>query len=136
MVAQKRDYAAERARRNARAREAGYTSHDAMTRARRAGRTAAEQSAPKPRAPRIRTNEEARDHDRRSKEWSDQHSQQPASKFNGRWNAERKEAYFQAFVRWRRIPNDERDFTPTYDYLTTYGYMTKQTADRDPYAHA
>lgn len=148
MVSRKRDYAAERARRNARARALGFSSHDALTRARKAGLVPsaaevkknpalAEKVAPPPkkqRAPRVRTPAEARKHDAESQRWSDKFSRQPETVFNKRWSAARKESYYQAFVRWFNIPGDERNFDPTYEYLLTYADREPQEFEGNPYA--
>ena len=46
-----------------------------------------------------RTRANARYHDAESKEWSDEHSRQKTTRFNPRWSAEKKERYYQTFVR-------------------------------------
>lgn len=72
-----------------------------------------------------RTPGNAKAHDRESQEWSDMHSRQGFTKFNPRWNAAKKERYYQTFVRpWGKKRSNEQyaaytewkaDFDPDYD---------------------
>lgn len=124
-----RDYSAERARRNAEARRWGFSSLDAMSKARKRGEfpTAAELrrdpssgirammrredremqafDARRRRTPLApsgdvkRTRQNARAHDIASAEWSKDHSRQKSTRFNPRWSAAKKERYYQTFVR-------------------------------------
>lgn len=116
----KRNYSAERARRNQIARSLGYSSADALSKARKRG------EAPSPAALRkdpslaersrikrdeadfqkfdasrndARTRANARTHDREAAEWSAAHSRQKVTRFNPRWSAAKKERYYQTFVR-------------------------------------
>jgi hypothetical protein len=154
-----RDYAAERERRNIRARAWGFSSLDDLAKARRAGQfpTAREiQSDPRKRyeaelkgiervreqhMSRIkgtdyqsRTRENAKRRDDESAEWSRKFSRQKGTAFKRSWSAERKEAFYQAFVAQWRLPNDERDFDPTYDYMMTYGGFDVPDIDHNPYS--
>lgn len=169
----KRNYAAERARRNAAAKRLGFNSADELTRARKAGlfpsakelrdnpaslaggiqRVARERAQKiirqqKAKMGRIRkridkgekvrftrARGEAASHDRESQAWSDSHSRQDRTKFNKRWDASRRELYYQAFVLGHSLPNDERDFEPTYLYLDLYSDF-EYAYDGDPYRHA
>lgn len=56
-----------------------------------------------------RTPKNARAHDRESQEWSKAHSRQKSTRFNSRWSAEKKERYYQTFVRpWGKKRSDEQ----------------------------
>jgi len=154
-----RDYAAERERRNIRAKAWGFSSLDQLAKARREGQfpTAQEiRTDPKKRfeAERIgiervrqqhmervkgtdyrsRTRENAKKRDDESAEWSRKFSRQKGTQFKRNWSAERKEAYYQAFVAQWSLPNDERDFDPTYDYMVTYGGFDVPDLDHNPYS--
>ncbi len=128
-----RDYAAERQRRNARARELGFTSLDTLAKARRRGAF--------PTAKAIRTNPAeaqraqqiavqrttgARDlaqlaaWDKKSAAWSRSHSRQPGSKFDRSWSAKRRAEFYHAFVEGWSLPQDERDYTDMNTYVRAY----------------
>lgn len=124
-----RDYSAERSRRNAEARRWGFTSLDAMSKARRSGefpdrRTLlsdpsagiramiaredkemqefdrSRQARPsRPGSDARRSRSNAAQHDAESQAWSDAHSRQSSTRFNRRWSAAKKERYYQTFVR-------------------------------------
>lgn len=154
-----RDYAAERERRNIRARSWGFSSLDALAKARRQGQfpTAREiKSDPAKRyeAERIgiervrkqhmervkgtdyrsRTRENAKQRDKESADWARKFSRQKGTAFKSSWSAERKEDYYQAFVAQWRMPNDERDFDPTYEYMMKYGGFDVPDIDHNPYS--
>lgn len=123
----KRDYSAERARRNQEARRWGFSSLDAMSKARSQGlfpdrRTLRSDPSAGIRAMIERDNREmqafeksrrskftepsprrtrgnAAAHDRESQAWSDAHSRQTSTAFNRRWSAAKRERYYQTFVR-------------------------------------
>jgi len=96
-MARQRDYRAERERRNALARERGYTSLDAQARARRKGNAASsDRAAPSYTLPSGVTS--LSDLNNRANAWSRQHSRQPATRFNPRWSVARRIAFYDAFV--------------------------------------
>lgn len=116
----KRNYSAERARRNQIARSLGYSSADALSKARKRGEAPTHAQlrkdpslAERSRIKRdeadfqkfdasrndTRTRANARIHDREAAEWSAGHSRQKATRFNPRWSAAKKERYYQTFVR-------------------------------------
>lgn len=116
----KRNYSAERARRNQIARSLGYSSADALSKARKRGEapTRAQLRKDPSLAERSRirrdeadmqkfdasrndsrTRSNARAHDREAAEWSAAHARQKATRFNPRWSAAKKERYYQTFVR-------------------------------------
>lgn len=67
----------------------------------------------------------AKAHDRESQAWSDQHSRQDWTRFNPRWNATKKERYYQTYVRpWGKKRDQaeldaymewKAEFDPDYD---------------------
>lgn len=147
----KRDYAAERRRRNEAARRLGFSSLDALAKARKRGqypsakaiRTIPTEAV---RAQRIsearnanlagtRNAKELAEWDRLSQRWSNSRARQDGTRFDAKWSADRRAAYYRAFVRDWRIPNDERDFAPTYEYMRTYpDGFAYQPLDANPYA--
>jgi hypothetical protein len=116
----KRNYSAERARRNDIARSLGYSSADALSKARSRGEAPTRSQLRKDPSlaerTRIRRDEEdmqrfvasrdkertranARIHDNEAAAWSAAHSRQKVTKFNPRWSAAKKERYYQTFVK-------------------------------------
>jgi hypothetical protein len=125
----KRDYSAERARRNQEARRWGFSSLDAMSKARTRGEFPNRQTLRSDPSAGIRamierdnremqafeasrgkkvtrggadyqrTQRNAASHDRESQAWSDAHSRQTSTAFNRRWSASKRERYYQTFVR-------------------------------------
>lgn len=116
----KRNYSAERARRNEIARSLGYSSADALSKARKRGeaptpaqlrkdpslaersrirRDEADMQAFEAKRDSTRTRANARAHDREAEEWSRAHARQKVTTFNKRWSAAKKERYYQTFVK-------------------------------------
>lgn len=152
MTSRKRDYAAERRKRNLHAARMGFTSHDELTRARRRGEwpTPAEIKADptaefraiiarderESQSFRNRLDRDERSargnagrHDRLSKEWSDQHSKQKATKFRKGWSAAKKERYYQTFVKPWDGPRDTEARMAYHSWMSDFdtGYSTDWT---------
>lgn len=139
-----RDYAAERQRRNALARERGFSSLDTQAKARRRGefptaraiRTNPQEAA---RAEQITENRKQaagisrKAMDDKSAKWAASHSRQDGTVFKRSWPAQQKIDYYNAFVRWWGVPPDERNFDAVYYYMRTYGGFTA-SLDNNPYS--
>lgn len=155
MATRKRDYKAEEERRNIRARALGFTSRAQMRTARarklipsgtdfKQDRAAAEaktrdyslahntQRAQKmgvmtggPSLAEVKS---------KNKAWSETHSRQTVTEYNPRWGERRQRMFYDAFVKWWSIPNDERAFRATYDYMIEFGKMPKKAYQDNPYA--
>lgn len=155
-----RDYSAERARRNELARQRGFSSLDALHKAVKAGqypsareirrdpekrreaalisqRRIREANRARPKPPQLPPEAELDKSDAEihqlNREWSRRHSRQSRTEYNPRWGVKRKRAYYNAFVRDFRVPNDERDFQPTYDYLLAYDLADEVEFSDNPY---
>lgn len=134
-----RDYRLEEERRNIRARALGFTSRAAQRRATERGifpparvlRTDPQAAAI---VEQIReANFERQSRDAESRRWSRIHSRQRITQWSDSWSRRRKDDYYQAFVRWWSIPNDERDFTDVYDYMMRYGVSSGNDFSDNPY---
>jgi hypothetical protein len=152
-VARIRDYKAEERRRNERAAAYGFTSRAQLRRARERGYVATARELKE--IPKLETSlvEYAKSVNaprdtgiiskpvsipmelvrKRNAEWALSHSRQSITEWSTRWQEAHQRAYYEAFVRPFRIPNDERDFGPTYRYMMKYGRMPKAAYIDNPY---
>jgi len=148
-----RNYKEEESRRNVRAKGLGFTSRAQLRIARRKGYVATAKELRE--SPKLETTlkEYARSVNAspvpgitakpvnislelvrsRNSHWAASHSRQSVTEWSSRWQEVHQRAYYEAFVRAFTIPNDERDFGPTYRYMIKYGRMPKSAYQDNPY---
>ena len=75
----------------------------------------------------------AKERDKASRDWSRSYSRQARTAYDPSWGREQKDAYYNAFVRDWMVPNDERMFDDTYDYLIEYEFVDPTEFIDNPY---